>query len=541
MNANQIPMMFRAQIEGRCQIQRLPQAQQDSTRWVDEWVEAADENIPTFSKNVQTQEYEITWRFVTNSGQDEGIIRPVIGANGFPYYPGSSMKGSFWRACPPEDRMRYCGGEDQEGTHPGILRFHGGYPKDLDWIEEELVDVIHPQQDWQIKTNGNHSAFVQISLYKPVLVFGISSNQTLTQEEWQKIWQIWDKAIGKGIGTRVSAGYGQPKQHSDNCLLSVHLKGQGLASKLINNTGEFRPNMFKAALRGHTLRLFGGVTDEATAEALTKEIWGGFNGNNGAIVGQVGISFDAIKLTNDDFTYRPGHNPFNMPIYDLKKGRLNLLRMKDLSQQKQQNLQDLLQKIIKFSLLLGGVGKSWRRVDHRIFFSDYFKNGNKPMIGCHWEFIGDSISLYLRGQNLENITKFLDAVHTSIQGWVQYKKRNLNPNGCNWREAFHPNRVQVWGRIAQDKDDSQAIRWFHQNYRAGQTIKQSTLTGSLGQIGRIWHRMYPVYIKTQDGQIKKTIKYIELLTIFPDSSQSTQDFLQYLDQTSDFTKLWGEI
>lgn len=35
--SERIPMMFRAQIEGRCQIQRLPQAQQDSTRWVDEY------------------------------------------------------------------------------------------------------------------------------------------------------------------------------------------------------------------------------------------------------------------------------------------------------------------------------------------------------------------------------------------------------------------------------------------------------------------------------------------------------------------------
>jgi len=65
MNANQIPMMFRAQVEGRCQIQRLPQAQQDSTRWVDEWIKGVEETIPQFSDHVQIQEYEMTWRFVT--------------------------------------------------------------------------------------------------------------------------------------------------------------------------------------------------------------------------------------------------------------------------------------------------------------------------------------------------------------------------------------------------------------------------------------------------------------------------------------------
>lgn len=50
---------------------------------------------------VQTRTYNLTWRFITNSGQDDGVIRPAIGAKGWPYYPGSSMKGIFRRACTP--------------------------------------------------------------------------------------------------------------------------------------------------------------------------------------------------------------------------------------------------------------------------------------------------------------------------------------------------------------------------------------------------------------------------------------------------------
>jgi CRISPR-associated protein Cmr6 len=33
----------------------------------------------------------------------------------------------------------------------------------------------------------------------------------------------------------------------------------------VDGTGEFRPNVFRAAIRGHALRIFGGLTDERTA------------------------------------------------------------------------------------------------------------------------------------------------------------------------------------------------------------------------------------------------------------------------------------
>jgi len=51
--------------------------------------------------------------------------------------------------------------------------------------------------------------------------------------------------------------------------------------------------------------------------------------------------------------------------------------------------------------------------------------------------------------------------------------------------------------------------------------------------------MYPRYIVV-DNRIKRVPKeYVELLTIFPDSSQQTQDFLRFLAQSGEFKKLWG--
>jgi CRISPR-associated protein Cmr6 len=564
-NSNEVPLMFQAQISGRGQIQYIQKPEQ-SERWVDEWLEATAINAPNFSHHVKTQEYKISWRLLSNSGQDDDFIRPVIAANGFPYYPGASMKGAFLRHCTPQQAIRYCGGKNltpqppslqgngenlkplslqergftDSETQPGILRFHGAFPKDSEWKEEPLIDVVHPQQNWQVKNSDSHSAFLQISLYAPTLVFGISSTIELNDSEWKTIWSIWDKAIERGIGSRVSAGYGQPINHPETKLFSVSLKGQGLASKLIGTEQieEFRPNMFKAALRGNSLRLFSAVTDENTAEELTKELWGGFAGAKGAIVGDLGIAFHAEKLVMDEFTYN--NHRVSMPTYDLKKGDLTILCMKNRSEEYRKQLRILAKAILKFALLIGGFGKSSRRVDHRIFFPEYLEPGNKPMIGCQWGFTKESESYYFPVNNIKHIKNIIDDVYKVVNSWLVFKGKSQNYQKLSWRESFHPENVQVWGRIAEDEDDSLAVRWFHGNYKSSQSIKRSKLTGEIGKIGRIYHRMYPHYIRTKDGEMKKKGRgYVELLTIFPDKTdQTTKDFLAFLP-ASGFEKLWG--
>jgi CRISPR-associated protein Cmr6 len=556
-NANEVPLMFQAQISGRGQTQYIG----DTTnikRWVREWKDGAQNQSPAFISQeddkvpqnkeykIQKKKYKITWRIVSNSGQDEDIIRPVIAAGGFPYYPGASMKGAFLRACTPEQKIRYCGGKTSNNqTQPGILRFHGAYPQDETWKETELVDVIHPQQDWQVKESNsrNHSAFLQISLYQPTLVFGISSTVEFkdAETEWNTIWSIWEKALEKGIGCRVSAGYGQPVKHPETKLVTVGLTGQGLVSKLIDDVGEFRPNMFKAALRGHTLRLFSGVTDEVTAEELTRELWGGFAGSNGAVVGLLGIAFNPLELDIDSYRYNNSY----MPTYELSEGVLNILCLGQVIDDEREKLKKLASQLIKFSMLLGGFGKSWRRVDHRLIYPDYLKGNKKPMIGCHWEFVEKTKGFYITiDDKLNNITNFLNFLQNkSIKEWVQSRGKTLSRNShiSNWREVWHPHKVQVWARIAKNITDSKAIKWFHGNYKVDNSIKSSALTGQMGQIGRIWHRMYPRYIKTPDQKIERKGKeFVEILTIFPDNSDNTCDFIDFLATDSEFTLVWKE-
>lgn len=540
-NSKQVPLMFQAQVKGRCQLQYV--TTKDADRWVDEWIDKAYPNAPNFGDEVQTRVSTLSWRFVTNGGQDDEVIRPVIGAKGWPFYPGSSMKGVFRRACTPKQADRYCGKSLSSGDfEPGILRFHGGYPTNEKW-QENLLDIIHPQQNKQVKNNQNSSAFVQVSLYKPEIKFGISSTISLEQTEWETIWKIWDKALSTGIGCRVSAGYGQPKIHGKNVLYSFELKGQGQTAKRLDNQGEFRPNIFKAAIRGHALRIFGGLTSEQNADDLVQILFGGIEGE--AKVGLLGMAFDySNQVLDNALTYNvEGNLKWLLQLSDKQR--------KQMSEEQRNTLKQLAKQLTQFAMLFGGFGKSWRRADHCLFLPDY----KKYSIGCHWEWAGKRSPVWDNSvRKLEDVAPFINAVRETASLWMLQQGITPTPQQtAAWREAWHENNVQVWGRVAKDKEDSIAIRWLHEpynyNYQGKREIplkiKGTSVTGKLNQIGRLWHRMYPQVLRKPDPQDPKkalpkpTNRYLELLTLFPDGSIESNQFLEFLEsQQKMFEKLW---
>lgn len=549
-NANQVPLMFQAQTKGRSQLQYAQT--QDAQRWASQWIERAYPQPYQWSETVQTQTYKLSWRFVTNGGQDDGIIRPVIGAFGLPYYPGSSMKGAFRNACTTAQVQRYCGEKLPGGdVKPGILRFHGGYPTDNRW-QENLVDLVHPQQDWQVKTNDTRSkkggAFSLISLYQPEFTFGISSSQDLEEREWETIWQIWEKAISKGLGCRVSAGYGQPQQQTGQILFKAHLQGQGIAPTLLDDTPEFRPNIFRAGVRGHALRIFGGLTDGETADRLVETLFGGVTGSG--TVGLLAMNWIDFHPPQLD-SFEEGHGE---PTYKVD-GELRWRLTRKLPLQEEKSLQKLVRGLNRFSMLLGGFGKSWRRVDHRLFYPDYYDGAKaKPLIGCHWRWGENSLERANLAWNLKIVSQLIDFVRKSAREWMELQGITPNPSKySDWREAWHPENVQVWGRVANSADESDGVEWFHREYRREDrqigipkgSIYRTHITGQINQISLLWHRMYPQYKLYKDPKnpkkfiVRPTPAFLELLTIFDDGSQEMEQFLQFLSQRSDFELVWG--
>ncbi len=555
--AKNVPLMFRAQVEGRCQLQRIDPRRrgyekQDVQIWTEEWIDKAEEHPPAFGSEVQSHSYQITWRFINNGGQDDGIIRPVIGARGIPFYPGSSMKGIFRRAAQQLEQSgeieagscdRLCG--NPATFSPGNLRFHGGYPTSNQWTEG-LVDIIHPQKSWQVQESNTRQksggAFAQISLYKPELNFGISSTTPLLETEWDTIWKIWETALSFGLGCRVAAGYGQivPSQLS-NMLFRCRIKGQGPASKCLDGSLEFRPNIFRAALRGHALRIFGGLSSDRNAESLVDTLFGGIQKNEGKW-GLLAMQFNERSL---DLNTQKG-------TYSVM-GDLSWRLTQPISLEHQTVLKDLIKRLMQFAMLLGGFGKSWRRADHELFLEDY----NKQVIGSHWQWAGkNSPMVHNPVRKLNQVATCIQKLQDAALKWMEIQDVTPNPDRCaDWRETWHPSTVQVWGRFAEDREGSAAVRWLHQPYsyryqgkqEVPMSIKGTSVTGKLNQVGRLWHRMYPIVLTKPDPEnpekrIPKPMPgYLELLTVFPDDTQDFADFLEFLaSDRSGFQQLWGD-
>ncbi|MFP4124946.1 MAG: RAMP superfamily protein, partial [Coleofasciculus sp.] len=390
---------------------------------------------------------------------------------------------------------------------------------------------------------SGESAYALVSLVQPTLRFGISSSKPLSTEQWQEIWQIWHDAIATGLGTRVSAGYGQIDTDSTLILYQVRVKGQGQAAKLIDDTGEFRPNIFRASLRGHSLRLFGGLTNAKTAEALVEQLFGGVRGNG--TVGLLKLGFKTGDLQLGTF----GKNGYEQPTYNVE-GDIIWSLTRPLPDDQQAALQNLVTDLIWFAMVFGGFGKSWRRADHRLFYPD---DEYEKLIGCHWQWAGEiDRKNAFRIWHPTKVSKFINSVLDTAKTWMELQGNPPNlDHHANWRESWHPSRVQVWGRLAKNRDECVAIDWLHKPYQQGilrgepdKSIKRTSVTGELGQIGRLWHRMYPpklLWIKKEGKlQRKSTNRFIELLTLFPDQSPEFQEFVEFLQQKPDgFELLWG--
>lgn len=572
--ANLIPLMFQAQAKGRSQLQYIDSTkeaeEQDSYKWAAQWTDKAYPNPPEFGDKTSTKIYQIQWRFVTNGGQYEGIIFPALGAFGLPFYPGSSMKGAFCQACTDDQKKRYR--LTKNGDEPSLLRFHGGYPVN-DW-KENLVDIVHPQQGWQIKTSntaqkpGGETGFALISLWQPIIKFGISS--LLPETNWDEVWAIWEKALGYGIGCRTSSGYGLPKERLNekgevDCPIQVqgevlykaHLKGQGQAPTLIDKTPEFRPNIFRGSLRSHALRIFGGLTNSKTAEKLVENLFGGVN--DGGTQGLLTCVFQSSSLKLGEFT-----DGYNEPTYKVA-GELRWLLMspRQLDENKKEVLKRLLRALMQFAMLFGGFGKSWRRVDHRLFpyeyknhrgqFENYYDR-HQPLIGCHWEWNRNSLINATNIPSLNRVASFINKLREIAGEWMHLNNLEPNENQYSpWRESWHPETVQVWGRLADGADHCVAIKWLHEAYQRADRrtgipelrIKKTSVTGCINKISRLWLRMYPVVRLVDDlnnpgKKIPKlTPNYLELLTIFPDDSDDFNNFVNFLDSEPEgFRQLW---
>ena len=538
-----VPKMYRAQIEERCSLQYAAE-DKDRKQWLDEWVNPKQDgksyvhSRPILKKDkssilypgsklrlkedtsIYCLEIKFDGRIASNCGQDS-ILRPVLGVNGIPYIPGSSIKGLFRRACNHQQKIKYCGDSDS----PGILRFHGAYPID-DWAGKKILsgnqgespkthylieDILHPQQKRQVESQDSSSACVLISFYKPTMIFEFSSNTKDTENtkiDWQEVETILTTAISQGLGGKTSSGYGFSSSYipkyaiTDNPsydrAIHIELEGTGVSSKLLSGEPEFRPNMFKAVLRGHVNRLLSGICDnKSKIQEVTDDLFGSTNspGNLQIYWQQIGkVSFDTFEKRKNNPTYK-------------SRGILHISAPKS-------SQIEFLKLVLQFAYIMGGFGKTWRRVSHDIFYASYLKQDKKFDIGCHWiSPISDSNSINVATK--EDLTLFLDRLHQSCHQYLSISSAEFIKK---WREAWHPKNVAVYSQVVSD---SKAVILFHQEpFKYTPAIGGRKKTGAPEFVSSVWHRMLPIENK----------QYLEIVTIF------NGDYLEWQNQQEAFIK-----
>lgn len=525
-----VPRMYRAQIEGRCSLQyidsgkRRQNTQEDSDLiiWLQEWLypDFKQNDIPELSKHLppsyhhrknnlglQGSTYRIQidfpFRLFSNCGQDT-INRPVIGKQGIPCLPGSSVKGLFRRACTGEQIQKYCGDKDaNDAAIPGTsgLRFHTAYPIG-NW-GERILDVVHPQENYQIggPEKKHESAHPLISLYRPQLLFEFSASD-VELVDWQEVKQILQRALHLGVGGKTSTGYGMSGyvfgQTPSSPDFGAHhrqfrLRGDGLNSKLLTQETEFRPNLFKATLRSHARRLLAGASTkprpvrsgQPSQNPVDDEIERLFGCTDAP--GVLQIVWQPTKVPRDQD---------NQVIYSTE-GILHLgTDPRHPHVQPQEDMQFALQ-LLRFTYRMGGFGKSWRRVWHHQFYPGYYQQGkNKYPIGCHW------VSPHIQSlQTREELNEFLENVHQLCCD----RFHSQTPHPLPWRESWHPDRVAVYCRPFRN---TAVIELFHDDFFkttpaiGGKRPGESRPTS----VSSVWHRMLPVDDSGRD--------YLEIVTVF---------------------------
>ncbi len=508
-----VPMMYRAQVQGRCSLHNAKRDNSDLNDWTEEWTYPQKNGEARYQRSqpklgqdgdVYRVVVEFPFRLFSNGGQDS-IMRPMLGKDGIPVLPGSSVKGLFLRACTHDQAKRYCGRELREqgklqhlpGEMP--LRFLAAYPVG-NWADR-VVDLVHPQGNRQIGTGHKEersTASALISLHQPTMVFEFSCADAAVQ--WREVELILLKALQLGVGGKTSSGYGLGGNFSGKPLItpsssvSVLLKGEGVSSVLRDGaTPEFRTNLFKAGLKGHLRRLLGGVHADRANEVADR--WFGNTKAPAAVhllwQHRQPVKFADVGLKDRNPTYRVD----GMLYADIQKQRSSETLTEAVAQQRYRKDVALLTQVITFGYVMGGFGKSWRRVWHGLFLPDYHEK--KFAIGCHW--VSSDLDEI---QTIKQLQDFLDRLRLQCCAYLNVTEQNAK--SASWREAWDSKRVAVFCRVGMK---SEAVGLFH-----GDVFKTTPAIGGRrpGEdrptgVSSVWHRMLP---------LKNGTEFLEIVTVF---------------------------
>jgi len=362
------------------------------------------------------------------------VFHPVYGV---PFIPASSLKGAVraWakqQGKPTAEINRLFGTLD-DGV--GCVQFFDAFPTKPCLS----VDMANPQWPWEgnrVKYDPKPHAL--LSMERPSILIGMARTSCSQKDSDDvKIAKEWlEQALGSGIGSRVSGGYGRTKLTKGLAESSPHpfqiwtqgMYGATPPAKENHYQGqvEFRPTAIRGILR-YWFRAFAlGLYDPQTCQDLENRVLG-----NLSLEGMVRIGVEFQKQPSPKEIYAYG-------------GTI-------LLEAKSSNYLHLMEKLLCFASHMCGVGRGSRRPLH----------WNRPrMRGCHWE-LSESI-LPFEKEGWKHLIQEIKQIFQSIQKTGQSPTQESPGNAKNrYQDVFnndariylvpssrmiHPKQVKNWSQ-----------------------------------------------------------------------------------------------
>lgn len=277
------------------------------------------------------------------------------------YIPGSSIRGLVRAWASPDIKQRMfelLGNQENNSITAGKIEFFDAWPTQPTKL---TLDIVNPQQDFQVYHQGQSTP---LSLYtlgdsktKVAITVAIRGTKNATAEEVNEVWDWVKQALSLyGVGSRTASGYGSLKPKT-----SLHLKSdpnvtikefdftlysQGNAGPNIQEM-EFRPSHWRGWLRSWLLRFFLGVMSQDNAQKTVGELMG-------TLEPETRKGCVRLEMITGEIW---GKVSENNPRFYSWNGKLKVSAPTEI-------LNKIILPIIRFAVMVGGVGRGWRRPLH---------------------------------------------------------------------------------------------------------------------------------------------------------------------------------
>jgi CRISPR-associated protein Cmr6 len=294
---------------------------------------------------------------------------PTLPLNG--YIPGSAIRGIVRTWAQKRTNLKskmenLLGCQEGDTIRAGKVEFLDAWPQNPTQL---TLDIVNPQQEFQVHHQGQGTPLSCYTLGNgqnkiPVTVAIRGIPGRITEGELQDVWDWVCQALSDyGVGSRTAAGYGQmTAPPPSNATRDPHCAVRELEFSLYSQgcsgpdprQQELRPSHWRGWLHSWLLRFFLGVMSERDAITTVGELLGVLEPETRQ--GCVRLSMERGSQWGKDSTSEPD--------FYYWQGCLTLSTHKDTAEASENLLNKIILPILRFAVMVGGVGRGWRRPLH---------------------------------------------------------------------------------------------------------------------------------------------------------------------------------